>query len=205
MVPQMTARVEIVLAPADEIPESVRAVAARLDVELSRRTGGSVGTRIGDRLLKTRAPTWQIEAALLRALRPRHILFLCVANSARSQLAEGIAGRLVTGGVKISSAGSAPTSVRSHALTVLNEVGIDISSQRSKGIDEVVGPVDTVITLCSEEVCPVWLASAYRLHWGLPDPAAVEGTDAQKLEAFREVRNEIVKRLTELLGSRTDG
>ncbi len=201
----MTARVEIVLGSSDEVPESVRAVAARLDVELSERGGGSGASRVGDRLLPTGAPTWQIEAALLRALRPRHVLFLCVANSARSQLAEGIARSLATGGVEISSAGSAPTSVRSRAVAVLAEIGIDISSHRSRGIDEVVGPVDTVITLCSEEVCPAWLRSARRLHWSLPDPAAVGGSHAQKLEAFREVRDELMKRLTELLGPRSGG
>ena len=105
-------------------------------------------------------------------MQPRHILFLCVANSARSQMAEGIARSLAPHGVKVSSAGSSPTSVRPQAIQVLNEIGIDISGHRSKGLDSIdAGSVDAVITLCAEEVCPVFLGKAHRLHWGLPDPA----------------------------------
>ncbi|MDH3207279.1 MAG: arsenate reductase ArsC [Gemmatimonadota bacterium] len=138
---------------------------------------------------------WEAEAALLRRAEPSHILFLCVANSARSQLAEGIARSLAPPHVMISSAGSVPTSVRPQAIEVLREIGIDIGSQRSKGIDEVARPVDAVITLCEEEVCPVWLEDAHRLHWGLPDPAAVEGSEAARLEAFRSTRDELMRRL----------
>jgi len=138
---------------------------------------------------------WEAEAALLREAVPRHILFLCVANSARSQLAEGIALTVAPPNVKISSAGSEPTSIRPEAVDVLREIGVDISSQRSKGVDEVDRPVDAVITLCAEEVCPVWLADAVRVHWGLPDPAAVEGPEAQRMEAFRATRDELVRRL----------
>jgi len=138
---------------------------------------------------------WEAEAALLREAAPRHILFLCVANSARSQLAEGIARSLAPQDVTISSAGSVPTSVRPQAVEVLSEIGIDIRGQRSKGVDEVERPVDAVITLCAEEVCPVWLEDAIRVHWGLPDPAAVEGSDAEQLDAFRAVRDELTRRL----------
>jgi arsenate reductase len=138
---------------------------------------------------------WEADASLLRDAGPRHILFLCVANSARSQLAEGIARSLAPQGVKISSAGSGPTSVRPQAVEVLREVGIDISGQRSKGVDEVEGPVDAVITLCAEEVCPVWLEAAHRIHWGLPDPAAVGGDEEARLEAFRSTRDELMRRL----------
>lgn len=141
------------------------------------------------------AESWETDAEVLRTLAPRHILFLCVANSARSQLAEGIARGLAPEGVKISSAGSVPTAVRPQAVEVLREVGIDITGQRSKGVDEVERPVDAVITLCAEEVCPVWLESARRVHWGLPDPAAVEGTDRERLEAYRATRDELLKRL----------
>ena len=139
--------------------------------------------------------SWHAEAEWLRAAAPRHILFLCVANSARSQLAEGIARSLAPDGVRVSSAGSVPTAVRPQAVQVLEEIGIDISGQRSKGVGDVERPVDAVITLCGEEVCPVWLEAAHRLHWGLPDPAAVEGTEAEKLAAFRAVRDELTKRL----------
>jgi protein-tyrosine-phosphatase len=139
---------------------------------------------------------WRTEAAELRAKHPRHILFLCVANSARSQMAEGIARSLAPQGVKVSSAGSSPASVRPQAIQVLNEIGIDISGHRSKGMDSIdAGSVDAVITLCAEEVCPVFLGKAVRIHWGLPDPAAVTGTEETRLNAFRFVRDELLRRL----------
>jgi arsenate reductase len=137
-----------------------------------------------------------IEAGILRALRPRHILFLCVANSARSQMAEGIARVLAPRGVSVSSAGSEPSSVRPQAIQVLGEIGIDISGHRSKGLDSIdAGSVDAVITLCAEEVCPVFLGKAVRLHWGLPDPARETGDEDRKLAAFRSVRDELRRRL----------
>lgn len=146
--------------------------------------------------------SWQSDAERLRNAAPGHVLFLCVANSARSQMAEGIARSLAPSGVKVSSAGSEPTSVRPQAVAALAEIGIDISDQRSKGVDEVERPVDAVVTLCAEEVCPVWLGDAVRVHWGLPDPASVEGTEAEKLEAFRTVRDELVRRLQVLFAAR---
>ena len=136
---------------------------------------------------------WIAEAEALRELGPRHLLFLCVANSARSQLAEGIARSLAPQHVKISSAGSAPTSVRPQAIEVLREIDIDISRHASRGLDEVERPVDAVITLCAEEVCPVWLEDA--AHWGLPDPAEAVGPEHVKLQAFRVVREELSRRL----------
>lgn len=145
-------------------------------------------------------PEWMIEAGLLRALRPRHILFLCVANSARSQMAEGIARSLAPKGVRVSSAGSAPSSVRPHAVQVLREIGIDISGHKSKGLDAIdASSIDAVITLCTEEVCPAFPGKARRIHWGLPDPAAVTGTEETRLAAFRKVRDELLRRLTVVL------
>ena len=138
---------------------------------------------------------WITEAEALRELGPRHLLFLCVANSARSQLAEGIARSLAPQHVKISSAGSAPTPVRPQAIEVLREIDIDISRHASRGLDEVERPVDAVITLCAEEVCPVWLEDAWRAHWGLPDPAEAVGPEHVKLQAFRVVREELSRRL----------
>lgn len=146
-------------------------------------------------------PDWRAQAEELRALAPRHVLFLCVANSARSQLAEGIGRALAPAGVKVSSAGSVPTTVRPQAIAVLAEVGIDISGNRSKGMDDVERPVDAVITLCAEEVCPAWLGPAHRIHWGLPDPAGVEGTEEEKLQAFRDVRDELRRRLAVVFGA----
>lgn len=137
-----------------------------------------------------------LEAAILRALQPRHVLFLCVQNSARSQIAEGIAQFLAPPGVTVSSAGSSPAFVRPQAIQVLREIGIDISGHRSKAIEDIDGgSVEAVVTLCHEEVCPVFLGKAARVHWGLPDPAKAPGGDEARLEAFRATRDELFKRL----------
>jgi arsenate reductase len=128
------------------------------------------------------------------------ILFLCVANSARSQIAEGIARSLVPAEINIWSAGSRPTSVRPEAIAVLKEIGIDISGYRSKSVAEIpASEVDTVITLCGEEECPVFLGKAQRLHWGLPDPAAVIGSEEEVLSAFRKLRDALSQRIAALL------
>ena len=129
------------------------------------------------------------------------ILFLCVANSARSQMAEGIARSLAPPGVTVWSAGSHPTSVRPEAIAVLREIGIDISGYRSKSVTEIPpSEVDTVITLCGEEECPVFLGKARRLHWGLPDPAGVRGSEAERLAAFMNTREELRRRIAALFG-----
>ena len=182
----------------------VREVAERLGVDPGR-FGFEGSTLLVDSALVAElnagAPDWHVEALVLRGLAPRHVLFLCVANSARSQLAEGIGGSVAPLGVRVSSAGSEPTSVRPQAVEVLREIGIDVGDHRSKGMDEVERPVDAVITLCAEEVCPVWLEGAWRLHWGLPDPAGVEGTAEEKLDAFRGAREELRHRLGVLFGA----
>lgn len=141
-------------------------------------------------------PRWMVEAAVLRALRPQGILFLCVANSARSQMAEGLARRRAPAGVAIWSAGSAPSRVHPLALAALGESGVDASAHRSKAIDAVPRDrVDAVVTLCAEEVCPAWLGHAAQVHWGLPDPATGEGDEAARLAAFRDVRDALDARL----------
>ena len=139
---------------------------------------------------------WEVDAAKLRAEKPKHLLFLCVANSARSQMAEGIARALAPRGVKVSSAGSAPSKVDPLAIKALAEIGIDISQQSSKSVADVPpGDVDVVVTLCSEEECPVFLGKATRLHWGLPDPATAAGDEDARLKSFRAVRDELCRRL----------
>jgi arsenate reductase len=141
-------------------------------------------------------PEWLLEAAVLRALAPLGMLFLCVANSARSQLAEGIARSLAPPEVTVWSAGSQPTRVRPEAIAALAEIGLDISGHRSKSVSEIpAAEVDTVITLCGEEECPVFLGKARRLHWGLPDPAGAGGSDAERADAFRRTRDELRRRL----------
>lgn len=123
------------------------------------------------------------------------ILFLCVANSARSQMAEGLARSMIDDGLEIYSAGSKPTMVNPLAINVMAEIGIDLSTHESKSIDDVpLDRVGTVVTLCTEEVCPV-LPGVETYHWPLPDPAAVTGDESDRLAAFRAVREEIRTRL----------
>ena len=138
---------------------------------------------------------WKAEAEQLRAAQTRHVLFLCVANSARSQMAEGIARALAPPSVKISSAGSQPSRLNPMAVKALAEIGIDISGHRSKSVNDIPpDDVDAVITLCAEEVCPVFLGKL-RVHWGLRDPAGAGKDEAEQLQAFREVRYELRRRL----------
>jgi arsenate reductase len=127
----------------------------------------------------------------------RGVLFLCVQNSARSQMAEGWARRLLAPGVRVWSAGSRPANaVNPWAVRVMQEVGIDISHQRPKHLSQVpLGEVDTVITLCAEEACVLSPAGAIRLNWALPDPAATPGDEAQVEAAFRRVRDELRARI----------
>lgn len=149
----------------------------------------------------TGTDSWRGEAEELRRLAPRHVLFLCVANSARSQMAEGIARSLAPRDVRISSAGSQPSRVNPFAVRALEEIGLDIRGHRSKSVDTVPpGDVEAVITLCAEEVCPVFLGQARRVHWGLPDPAGAGGDEEEQLQAFRNVRDELRRRLAIVFG-----
>ena len=126
------------------------------------------------------------------------LLFLCVANSARSQMAEGLARSLYGGLVRVQSAGSRPAVVNPSATAVMREIGIDISGQRSKSIDDIdPASVGTVVTLCAEEVCPLWPGKVTRLHWPLADPASSDpAMPAEELLArFRTTRDELRVRL----------
>ncbi len=129
------------------------------------------------------------------------LLFLCVANSARSQMAKAIGRMLAADRLPIQSAGSAPSRVNPLAVRALAEIGIDISANRSKSVEEIDrSAVDTVITLCAEEVCPVYLAPARRLHWPLLDPAGHEEGDLEaNLDRFRNVRDELSRRIERFL------
>ncbi len=129
------------------------------------------------------------------------ILFMCVANSARSQLAEGMAKIIFGNRAQIMSAGSQPAKVNPFGAKALKEVGFDASSLYSKAVSDLpkdfVDSLDYVITLCAEEVCPVILSKARKLHWPLPDPAGRAGTDDEQMEIFRSTRDEIRSRLEE--------
>lgn len=127
------------------------------------------------------------------------ILFLCVKNSARSQMAEGLARSIFGDRAAVQSAGTQPSRVNPYAIEVMREVGIDISAHTSKSVDTIdPTTVGTVITLCAEEVCPVFLGKARRLHWPTPDPATDDPTLSrdEMLARFREARDAIRARLT---------
>ncbi len=127
------------------------------------------------------------------------LLFLCVANSARSQMAEGLARARFGSRARVASAGSSPTAVNPLAVAALDEIGIDIRGQRSTRVDDIdPATVDVAVTLCAEEVCPAFPGRVRRLHWPMPDPAAASGSDAERLNRFRSVRDEIARRLGDL-------
>lgn len=126
------------------------------------------------------------------------VLILCTANSARSQMAEGLLRHEAGSSCEVSSAGTAPTRVRPEAIAVMREVGIDISGHRSKSVDEFLGQdFDYVITVCdnARETCPVFPARTRRIHWSIEDPAAIQGSEEVRLDAFRQAREELQGRL----------
>jgi arsenate reductase (thioredoxin) len=134
----------------------------------------------------------------------KKILFLCVANSARSQMAEGLARDLFGSDAEVMSAGSQPSRVNPLAIEAMDELGIDIRSHHSKSVATLdAGAFDLVITLCADEVCPVLPGTVQRLHWPIPDPAAVDATvdRAAALQAFRAARDELRARLQQLRDS----
>ncbi len=133
------------------------------------------------------------------------VLFLCVRNSARSQMAEGLARTILDGVVRVQSAGSLPTGVNQLAVAAMGEIGIDISAQTSKPVDSIdPRSVDTVITLCAEEVCPVFLGNVRRLHWSIADPAApdLSLSDGERIAKFRVARDQIRARIEVLAALR---
>jgi len=126
------------------------------------------------------------------------VLFLCTHNSARSQMAEGLLRHKAADSFEVCSAGTSPVGLHPLAVAVMGEVGIDISSHRSKPVEEVSNRrFDIVITVCDQarEECPYLPACAERLHWSVRDPAAVRGRDEAQLEAFRSARNELARRI----------
>lgn len=128
-----------------------------------------------------------------------NILFMCVANSARSQMAEGIAKKLWGTQHHIESAGSIPTQVNPLAVKVLAEIGISTAGHFSKTFEQLPASftqnVGMIITLCAEEVCPPLPVSTKHLHWPLPDPASCNGSEEEKLAAFKKVRDSLQEKL----------
>ena len=134
----------------------------------------------------------------------KNVLILCTGNSARSQMAEGLLREIAGDKFDVESAGVAPSSVRPEAVAVMGEIGIDISSHRSKSVDEFADkPFDYVITVCdnARESCPVFPGDVERIHWSFDDPASVQGTEEVRLDAFRKIRDQIHDRLIEFARS----
>lgn len=138
------------------------------------------------------------------AIRPYEVLFLCTGNSARSIMAEAIIGREGNGVFRGHSAGSKPRgSVHPDAMEVLKRLNYDVSELRSKDWTEFAQPqsakLDFVITVCdnaAKEVCPVWPGQPVSAHWGIPDPAAAEGTDAERRLAFADAYRMLERRIS---------
>src|SRR5689334_4705554 len=134
----------------------------------------------------------------------QQVLILCTANSARSQMAEGLLRNLAGDRFDIFSAGAKPSTVNPLAIKAMDERGIEIRSHRSKHLNEFLQqPFDYVITVCdtAAESCPIFPGPAKRIHWSFPDPAAVEGSQEQRLASFRTVRNAIEAQFTSWLPS----
>jgi arsenate reductase len=134
----------------------------------------------------------------------KKVLFICTHNSSRSQMAEGLVNHDLSGKVQAFSAGTDPTFVNPLAVAAMGELGIDISRQRSKSLDEFEDEkFDFVITLCDHaaESCPVFFGGTQRMHMGFPDPSGVTGTEEEKLLFFRKLRDQIRKEIIEFLSA----
>ena len=128
----------------------------------------------------------------------KRILVLCTGNSARSQMGEALFRYEGGGAYEVASAGTNPSQVRPEAVAVMKEIGIDISGQRSKSVREFDGQsFDYVVTVCdnARDNCPVFPAGTERIHWSFEDPAAVQGSEQERLAAFRRIRDRIHERV----------
>ncbi len=124
----------------------------------------------------------------------RRVLFVCTHNSARSQMAEGWLRRLAGDRFESHSAGTEVTAVRPLAVRAMAEVGVDISGAESKTLERYIGqPWDYVVTVCDQaaESCPIFPGGGRRLHWSLPDPSKAEGSEEERLDVYRQVRDRV--------------
>ena len=134
----------------------------------------------------------------------RSVLFLCTGNSCRSQMAEGWLRHLAGDRFDVASAGTHPVGLNPRAVTVMKEVGIDLSRHRSTRVDELMGRrFDSVITVCdhAKETCPTFPGATSVLHWSFDDPADAQGEEEARLAVFRRVRDEIAQRVWEFVGN----
>jgi arsenate reductase len=132
----------------------------------------------------------------------RRILFVCTGNRARSQMAEALLRERAGDRFETFSAGVAPQGISPLTIDVMSEIGIDISGQRSKSVDEFAGQeFHHVITVCdsARQTCPAFPGGGKRLHWSIPDPAEAEGKDEAAVSAFRTARDELQRRIDEFV------
>jgi two-component system phosphate regulon sensor histidine kinase PhoR len=190
----------------------------RVDKARSRDLGGTgLGLAIVKHIIQAHKAELKIESQLnkgttVRVRLPavqtetdqRAVLFFCTGNSCRSQMAEGFARGMLTNGNRVYSASTSPDTIHPLAIRVMREVGVDISTQHSKGLEEIpLDRIDQVVTLCEEvdDQRPALGRQVEHIHWPLPDPALVVGDEQQVLTAFRRVRDEIQSRIQELFSS----
>jgi arsenate reductase len=136
------------------------------------------------------------------------VLFVCIGNRARSQMAEGFLRHLAGDRFEVYSAGTKPKGLSPITVAVMREVGIDVSAHRSKSVEEFVGEdFDYVITVCdvARAACPRFDRSRRQLHWGVTDPAELEAAGVVSIEAFRAARDEVRVRVEEFIGERMPG
>ena len=134
---------------------------------------------------------------------PMLVLFLCTHNSSRSQMAEGLMRARGGASYEVFSAGTEPRVVHPLACSAMREIGIDISNHRAKSMDEFRSqpPMDLVVTVCDEaaEACPYFPNARRQVHWSFPDPSRVEGSEEERLAAFRHIRDLIATRINHFL------
>jgi two-component system phosphate regulon sensor histidine kinase PhoR len=221
--PESPARVEIAVIdtgagiPEKDIPRLTERF-YRVDKARSRELGGTgLGLAIVKHIVQAHGGELKIESILQKGTTVRVFLplaaaetqqhaslFLCTGNSCRSQMAEGFARQLARDGQRVFSAGIAPKGIHPLAVQVMKEVGIDITTQQSKGLESVpLAEIDRVITLCGDaaENCPVLPMKVQRIHWPLLDPASAEGSPEVILQIFRNVRDEIRGRVEQLFNT----
>ncbi len=137
--------------------------------------------------------------------RPRSVLFLCTGNSARSQIAEALMNKKARGKFIASSAGSRPAArVNPFAISALNAIGIDWAGHEPQSVDDLMGQkFDFVITVCdnARDACPIFPGAAATLHWGMHDPAEIEGTDRERTLAFADARDKLAARIDSFINN----
>jgi len=164
--------------------------------ELYVQAGQSLHPAIG-----SMSPEPRVEAGITKHP-PISVLFLCTHNSARSQMAEGILRKLAGGRIKVFSAGSEPTSIHPLAIKAISEIGVDLSQQRPKHLNEFIGQhFDYIVTVCDRvrEACPVFPGDPEQIHWSFPDPVAVQGNLQTQEKNFVDTSNQLTTRIKYLL------